>query len=145
MGEGLNALQPGTSYQVRVAVVLGAGGSWLPWSTPTPFHTQFTPITYQAQPRMWASNASAMFVMFRKTFAGAAQGTGKHVFLAISAKPSPSTTFPHGRNTSHLVRARVRCTPPLLRLSFLFAALCASPLCADACPLVLMLADAHAA
>eukprot|EP01052_Picozoa_sp_SAG31_P005581 SAG31_NODE_247_length_19134_cov_12.255050_6_plen_1021_part_00 len=96
------ALSPGTSYAISVGVTLGRENKI--WSDPVPFHTQLSPDQYAASMPMWASNASAEYVLFRRQLRPKElMKDHRQLFLAVSAKPSPDWRFPHGRNTSHLL------------------------------------------
>ena len=95
-------LTAATLYFVSVSVAL-EGSPALPWSASVPFVTALSAFQLSVMRPMWAPNASAQFVLFRRELEP--YPVAKHVYVSITAKPTPDWNLPHGRNTSHLLGA----------------------------------------
>lgn len=93
-------LKPATAYSVAVAVSLP--GTHVT-SDATPFVTRVDFEGGSAPRPIWHPNASAQFVLLRKSVARLA--VGQQAFLAISARPTLDRYVPHGSNSSHLLCA----------------------------------------
>ena len=89
-------LEQGTRYDVTVNVAFEQGSAT---SSPTSFLTLLDSKLETAAP-MWSSDASAIYVLFRRDLPPA--GTAE-TYLSISAKPLSDTKLPHGVNSSHIL------------------------------------------